>query len=301
MSATTAQPSRRLQAIRQILSGSASHKLVLPDLTVVTIYLNTVTLDGVLLARYDQLSRTASLALAALNTPFEKHSPVPKYPVLEISSPYSCDRLTPEAIWIIIYALFTVKHEQELIPINLQKLSNSDEIRDYLLTSGLGRRHPKPVADDILISRVAFWQGAGTHVHKRGWLRDYSNVVANFPAWGDFTRTTSVITSHPLRPPKPPPGTILYRRFCPLIGQTYAVEYIDPNSEKHMEAFHRWHNDERVNSQWNEAGSLEQHKAYIQRQHEDPHVWPVMGTWDGELMGYFEVFWVKVTIFFFFC
>lgn len=114
---------------------------------------------------------------------------------------------------------------------------------------------------------------------------------------------------HPLRPTKPRPGEVLYRRYCQEIGQVLELTYFDlgeiseegvaSGSEegrevsKHLEAFHRWHNSERVNAAWGEAGSLDSHITYLKAVLADPGVLPCMMSWDGELMGYTEIVWVK--------
>jgi len=248
--------------------------------------------DGVALAQFTLLERTASLAISAFGTPFEESNPVPHYPVVDITQAEESSGISKEAMWIIIYVLFSTMKDQETIPISIQKTGNKGEVARYILCSGLGRKHPHPTGD-LFLSRAAFWQGAGTSAHNLGWLREYADVVANFPLVDDFTRSDKVIASHPLRPPKPPPGALLYRRYCPHLKQMYELNYIDVDNKDHVQAFHRWHNSERVNKAWGEAGSLETHTEYIKKQMDDPHCWPVLGSWDGDLMGYYELTWVK--------
>lgn len=62
-----------------------------------------------------------------------------------------------------------------------------------------------------------------------------------------------------------------------------------------MKAFHRWMNDPRVGRGWGEQGSIEQHRAYVQKIEEDPHVLACVMCWDGERMGYVELTWIKVS------
>lgn len=269
-------------------------KLILPDLSEVVVGGGKVAHDGVALAQFTLLERTASLAISAFGTPFEESNPVPHYPVVDITQAEESSGISKEAMWIIIYVLFSTMKDQETIPISIQKTGNKEEVARYILCSGLGRKHPHPTGD-LFLSRAAFWQGAGTSAHNLGWLREYADVVANFPLVDDFTRSDKVIASHPLRPPKPPPGALLYRRYCPHLKQMYELNYIDVDNKDHVQAFHRWHNSERVNKAWGEAGSLETHTEYIKKQMDDPHCWPVLGSWDGDLMGYYELTWVKVS------
>ncbi|KZT35086.1 hypothetical protein SISSUDRAFT_1009146 [Sistotremastrum suecicum HHB10207 ss-3] len=283
----------RLNQVQQILDQSKPiDKLILPDSSVVKYHRSDdgtqLTRNDVVIGSYVALQRTAALVVSSMGTEFEPAPPIPSYPVIQISTPTSAD-LSVELVWVIVYALFTEKRSQDSIPINIAKIPNQSQVREYLLQSGLGRLHVKHPSE-IFLSRSAFWQGAGTRSHSLGWLREYSWVVADFPVQDAFTRSTRVITSHPLRPPKPPPGALLYRRYCPSIGQTLSMRYISLDD---LETFSRWHNDERVHAAWGERGTLEKHRKYIEDQMADPRVWAVIASWDDEPMAYFEFTWVK--------
>lgn len=239
---------------------------------------------------------------------------LPKYNGVEASAKFTSEDtgkpsncVTIHDIWAAIYALFTIYHTQEYIPLTFTSIANEGELRKYLIISGLGRAYQgnklAPIAADyIFLSKAAFWQGAGTTgYHNRGWLLSPAPVYPSLPS---FTRSDMVIASHPLRPPKPQPGEILYRRYCAAVGQTLEIVSFDLEGpegragadnglSKHMAAFHKWHNDERVNSAWGERGSLETHREYIEGLLRDPGVVPCMMSWDGELMGYVEIVWVK--------
>ncbi|KAG2005708.1 hypothetical protein CC2G_002091 [Coprinopsis cinerea AmutBmut pab1-1] len=167
----------------------------------------------------------------------------------------------------------------------------------------------------FFLSRAAFWQGAGTvGWHKHTWIPNLPRAI--FPQISSFTRAENVVAKHALRPPKPRPGEVLYRRWCAGVGQMLELAYFDLDGvseglagagagvgvgvgggeerlSRHMAAFHRWHNDERVNRAWGEQGSLEAHRDYIQKVLADPHVLPCMFSWDGELMGYIEINYTK--------
>ncbi|KIJ64046.1 hypothetical protein HYDPIDRAFT_91251 [Hydnomerulius pinastri MD-312] len=271
-----------------------------------------IILDGVPVCTYRSLDRTAALLLSAVGTPYEQTAThVPRFPVLEISAPSfsmpaQADRqITVPDMWSVIYTLFTRHHKQETIPIILSsEITNHEELRAYILCAGLGRTaksdHASP--DDLFLMRATFWQGAGTHgYHGRGWLPPSSTLsihaAAPFPSVHSFTRTPLVITAHPLRPPKPKQGEVLYRRYCPIVKQVLELIYFDLGVERgvsaHLEAFHRWQNDERVNKGWNESGTLEHHRKYVKAVMNDPAVLPLMMSWDGELMGYTELVYLK--------
>lgn len=306
----------RLQAVQNALSAHTRDLIdtfLLPDQTRVNIVqLQTDTrgtqiwVDNVPLCTYHSLDRTAALLLSAVGTPHERTAThVPRYPLLEIH-PSSTRRITEQDAWTIIYALFVRHHEQETIPIVLSPaIDNRTDLCAYILHSGLGRTAPSKQAepDDLFLSRAAFWQGAGIHgYHARGWLPPSSSLTRHaaspFPSVQSFTRTPLVITAHPLRPPKPLPGEVLYRRYCPTVGETLEFTYFDVGEEgrvtSHLEAFHKWHNDDRVNSGWNEQGSLEQHRQYLYSVLNNPGVLPMVMSWNGELMGYLELVYIKV-------
>lgn len=266
-----------------------------------------ILVDNVPVCTYQSLDRTAALVISAVGTPHERAAThVPSYPVLEIHPPVARLEITVQDTWAIIYALFVRHHERETIPVMLSpEMENRADLGAYILRSGLGRTalSKQADADDLFLSRAAFWQGAGTHgYHPRGWLPPLTSLtrhaVTPFPSVQSFTRTPLVISAHPLRPPKPLPGEVLYRRFCPKVKQMLEFTYFDVGQDgqvtPHLEAFHKWHNDDRVNKGWNERGSLEQHRRYVHGVMNDPAVLPIMMSWDGELMGYLEIVYVKV-------
>ena len=307
----------RLQAVQNALSNKrgTTHDpiddFLLPDRTKVNIVQlqpsdspggAEIRVDDVPVCAYHTLERTAALLLSAVGTPHEHTAThVPAYPVLEIHPPIT-RQITVQDAWAVIYALFVRHHDRETIPIVLSPDTDDHaELYAYILRSGLGRTgHGE---DALFLSRAAFWQGAGTHgYHSRGWLPPLSSLTqhaaAPFPSVQSFTRTPLVITAHPLRPPKPLPGEVLYRRYCPNVRQMLEFTYFDVGQDgqvtPHLEAFHKWHNDDRVDSGWNERGTLEQHRRYVHGVLNDPAVLPIVMSWDGEFMGYLELVYIKV-------
>lgn len=330
----TSTPTRRLQAVANHTASPPPRDpskdvflLVLPDGGKVShrpIILegdkNEIILNSSVILTY-AVSETQSFALEITSVGTRYHGAtdhIPKYPLLTVSGPLSNTNRPKEVaiqdFWVAIYALFTILKENEHIPFVFESLPNSNGIRDYLLTTGLARTYPKseldsPTSKNVLatknvlfLSRSGFWQGAGTAgYHRRSWLL---NPKEPFPFQPSFTRNEKVITSHPLRPAKPQPGEVLYRRWCSQVNQMIEVAYFDlegvhdgsrsPDGlSRHMAAFHKWHNDERVNSAWGERGSLETHREYVESVLADVHVLPCMFSWDGELAGYIELVYVK--------
>lgn len=132
-------------------------------------------------------------------------------------------------------------------------------------------------AERFICYAEAFWQ------HPQVWLNKASyGVVPQQLVLSDGKR-------HPLRPA--PSTEVLYSRYIPWLGQTLTLQQADPDRDLH--AFSRWMNSPRVAQFWEEQGSLEQHHAYLQKQLNDPHTLPLIGRFDGQPFGYFEVYWAK--------
>lgn len=91
---------------------------------------------------------------------------------------------------------------------------------------------------------------------------------------------------HPLRPAKPQ-GT-LYRRHIPWLGQWFTLRAMTLDD---LPTFHRWQNDPRVAEFFEETGTIDQHRAYIDRMAADPHMMQVIGALDGRDFAYFELYW----------
>lgn len=94
---------------------------------------------------------------------------------------------------------------------------------------------------------------------------------------------------HPLRRPKN--TGVVYQRYIPWLGQTLSFRTVD--IEQDLPAFNRWMNDERVAHFWEEQGSIEQHRQFLQTLAQDPHTQTVIGCFDDIPFGYFELYWAK--------
>ncbi|KAH9852485.1 acyl-CoA N-acyltransferase [Lenzites betulinus] len=329
-----ASANRRLLALQRTLAGPASWRRVvlLPDGARVDVLQphdaaqpTHVAVDGQLVGLFRTLPRSLALVISAIGTPHEHTADhIPKYPVLELLPPAALGAaagpatITPPDLWAIVYALFTLFDTHENIPLVLGAgLENAPALSAYLLTSGLARKRHTTRAEDAaraaaepehFLLRDTFWQGAGTAPHHaRGWLRGHAArlALAPPPYTQSFTRTPLVVAAHPLRPPKPAPGELLYRRYVPSLGQTLEFVYLDVEGgadvvecegetvSRQLATFHRWHNSDHVNRGWGERGSLEKHREYMRAVMADPGVLPVMMCWDGELMGYAELVYIK--------
>lgn len=123
------------------------------------------------------------------------------------------------------------------------------------------------------------WQQAGS------WLSPRGQAAGCYPLLHTMTNGKR----HPLRRPKI--DGVLYERFIPWLNETISFRLIDV--EQDAERLNRWMNDPRVAVIWEETGDLDVHRAYIETKLADPHMVPVIGCFDGQPFGYFEVYWAK--------
>ncbi|HCN65655.1 MAG TPA: N-acetyltransferase [Pseudomonas sp.] len=96
-------------------------------------------------------------------------------------------------------------------------------------------------------------------------------------------------TSHPQRPAKPQ-GEV-YRRFDPQLGAWISLRTLD--IELDLERFNRWQNTPRVLAFWDEGGSLDDHRQYLEKLANDPHTLTLIGCFDDQPFAYFEAYWAK--------
>ncbi|MQU41601.1 GNAT family N-acetyltransferase [Pseudomonas helleri] len=95
--------------------------------------------------------------------------------------------------------------------------------------------------------------------------------------------------SHPQRPAKPQ-GEV-YRRFDPQLGAWISLCTLD--IELDLERFNRWQNTPRVLAFWDEGGSLDDHRQYLEKLADDPHTLTLIGCFDDQPFAYFEAYWAK--------
>ncbi|KAI0746896.1 acyl-CoA N-acyltransferase [Daedaleopsis nitida] len=293
----------RLQSTQLASNGRWKRVLVLPDDARVDI------------EEPQDASRPTKLAIEATVVCAYRTLPRSKFPLLEILPAAAVEQnastdITVADLWGALNVLHTLFHKQENIPIVFSRgVKNAPDLTSYLLISGLARRRHTLVGDtsstrepELFLLRETFWQGAGTTTfHNRGWLRGHAAKLASapFPYVQSFTRSPLVIAGHPLRPPKPRPGDVVYRKYVPSMGRMLEFTYLDLGADgddevsPHLATFHRWHNSDHVNRGWGERGPIEKHRQYIRDIMADPGVLPVMMSWDGELMGYAELVYIK--------
>lgn len=283
-----------------------------------------IAIAGEVVCAYRALPRMRSLVISAVGTPFEDSADhVPKYPLIELAAGEPGASISVADAWGVMNVFHTIYHTQENVPIVLSAspaFANSDELTRYLIHSGLARRRhvlpgmPQPgergdTEEDVLfLLRQAFWQGAGmAGFHARGWLRaSVDQLPGSFPYSLSITRTPLVIAGHPLRPPKPAQGEMVYKRWIPSIGEMFEIVAFDLGADRdvvegreheaseHLQLLHKWHNTDRVNRAWGDRGPIEKHRDYVRKLWRDPAAYPVILLWDGKPFGYAEFAWFKV-------
>ncbi|KAK7729786.1 hypothetical protein SLS53_009202 [Cytospora paraplurivora] len=205
--------------------------------------------------------------------------------------------------WAAIYALWLhpTHRDDAIIAISV----DSERLGEYLRCTGLAVASPfseSTCPPDAIywLQREAFWQGAGAPDDQH-WLRSrpeesfpgFNGKLGVFASQLGFTREGNVCTVHPVRPPKPKPGALIYSRFIVELGQQLEIRHIDASNPAHFEAYARWQNSDRVNAGWKERGPDEKHRAYLAAQLANPHTMSCVFLWDKELAGYTEIGWVK--------
>ncbi|KAF1994955.1 hypothetical protein P154DRAFT_566984 [Amniculicola lignicola CBS 123094] len=215
-------------------------------------------------------------------------------------------RPTIAQLWLISYSLITLHPLVENFRVVLSGPEASCLSTD-LFSTGLFHSHPRSSDssaphDGYLLFRSTFWQGAGSPFGTRPvWAPklDANNkpVSIEYPLFpyqsAPTTQSSTLIrhTWHPVREPKPAPGSIIYSRWIPHLREHFTMVALDYTNHEHLELFHNWQNDPRVAAGWNETGTLDYHREYLKKLHEDSHHLSMFAAFDGVLFAYFEVYW----------
>ncbi|KAK5052579.1 hypothetical protein LTR84_002444 [Exophiala bonariae] len=220
-------------------------------------------------------------------------------------------------IWNLAYAIVTRHPEVEDFRLELTG-PGATGLSDALRATGLASRLPKFISTErsapstarrslAWIMRSSFWQGAGSPFGTRPvWVANpdlfghLSKTLTSVPAFPyEHTVTFSlegrpVHAQHPVRPPKPAHGAVIYSRYIPHLDEFFSMVHFDWRNKTHLQLFHDWQNDPRVAAGWNETGSLEQHREYLRKIDEDPHQMSILARFNDTYFAYFEVYWAKV-------
>lgn len=130
------------------------------------------------------------------------------------------------------------------------------------------------VKSDI-IHRSAFWQ-------LPLWLQAPVSSASNEMVFDEERQIY-----FPRRPARPQ-GEV-YRRYDPRVRKTLSFRIAEPVLD--AERFTRWMNDPRVDDYWEQSGSLEVQTAYLARQLNGTHAFPLIGSFDDQPFSYFEIYW----------
>lgn len=170
---------------------------------------------------------------------------------------------------VVAVAVALTTGGREAVPITL--VCEDAAARRHLLTEGIAIA----VGDALAIRPEMLWQ------RPYPWL-----TTGARPPYPELHAITDG-RRHPMRAPKPT-GTV-YSRHIPWLSRRLSFHVLDV--ERDLPSFHRWMNDPRVDTIWEEAGDLETHRRSLRSRTADPHLLPLIGTLDGVPFGYFELYW----------
>lgn len=173
------------------------------------------------------------------------------------------------SLWAASYWLFVKEPARQYLVWHLEHAAE-DALRSGLLVA-------TEVAGQFHCERTLFWQ------LPQPWLGQ--SVTGSYPQ----QMVISNGKRHPARAPKPR-GEV-YRRFDARLGAWISLRTVEIDVD--LARFNRWQNSERVASFWQESGSLEQHREYLDKLEADPHTLTLIGCFDDEPFAYFEAYWAK--------
>lgn len=173
------------------------------------------------------------------------------------------------ALWAACYWLFAKEPERQRLAWRLEH-APEDALRSGLLVA-------TEVAGQFHCERTLFWQ------LPQPWLGQ--SVTGTYPQ----QMIISGDKRHPARAPKPR-GEV-YRRFDARLGAWISLRTVEIDVD--LARFNRWQNSTRVANFWQETGSLEQHREYLDKLDVDPHALTLIGCFDDEPFAYFEAYWAK--------
>ncbi|CCC06549.1 hypothetical protein SMACR_07440 [Sordaria macrospora] len=248
----------------------------------------------------------------SINTPWGRAR---RSPSVAVSWKESAAAPTVGQLWLIAYVIFTLRPSEEAFRLVTYGFG-ADKLARQLKAVGLAIDHPSPATPEqqklhgsdagkeLLLLRGAFWQGAGSPFGARpAWAPETvadsedGTLESVYPLQAtEYVMTNepnSALCWHPRRRAKPAPGSVIYSRYIPHLKENFSMVALDYTNPAHLDLFHTWQNDPRVSQGWNEEGTLEQHREYLRKAHEDPHQITVLAAFDNVFFAYFEIYWAK--------
>lgn len=148
--------------------------------------------------------------------------------------------------WLLIYVLFTVRPGEEFIRLTLEG-SGRDTLADQLRATILAVDHPQGNspdaggAEELVLLRASFWQGAGSPFGARGaWVPAdrpgtvYASAAAPALTYVMTSDAGAAQVWHPRRAPKPRPGSTVYSRWVPHLRETFSMVALDHADPAHL-------------------------------------------------------------------
>lgn len=207
--------------------------------------------------------------------------------------------------WLVVYVLFTIRPDEEFIRLSLAGAGSETlaaQLRAAVLAVNhpLGTSHNLGLPEELVLLRASFWQGAGAPFGARSvWVpadgpgTTYASQAAPPLTYVMTDDPGTALVWHPRRAPKPRPGSTIYSRWVPHLKENFSMVSLDYTDPEHLNLFHTWQNDPRVSQGWNETGTLDQHREYLRKMHQDPHQFAVLAAFDGVFFAYFEIYWAR--------
>lgn len=125
------------------------------------------------------------------------------------------------------------------------------------------------------LARQAFWQ-------LPLWLRGERPHASGQMQYDETRRLY-----FPQRPARPQ-GEV-YRRYDPQVKRILSFRLADLTQD--AQRFTRWMNTPRVNAFWEMAAPQVEQEEYLHRQLDSAYCYPLIGCFDDEPFGYFEIYW----------
>lgn len=156
-------------------------------------------------------------------------------------------------------------------------LGHHDEIKSIELKSSYALDYPFSLLGNSF-ERFEFYQYPTLWHH----TKEYSVPAEKWTQMEDGR-------THPIRPAAH--KSFVYKRFVPQLDMTICFRLTDP--QRDLDQFYEWHNQSRVSFYWELNKPKEELKDYMEKGLLNPHQIPMIVEINGEMVGYYEMYWVR--------